>query len=69
MIDRVIRLGLGSLVVALIAAILYGWSYAHVAFGLTAIFYFGVIGIFFGYLMVYAIGDIAMDAYETYKKK
>ena len=67
--DRLIRIGFGLLAVTLIAAIIYGWSYVHVTFGLTAMFYFGVLGIFFGYLMVYAIGDIAMAVYETYKKK
>jgi hypothetical protein len=67
--DRLIRIGFGLLAVTLIAAIIYGWSYVHVTFGLTAMFYFGVFGIFVGYLMVYAIGDIAMAAYETYKKK
>ena len=67
--DRLIRIGFGLLAVTLIAAIIYGWSYIHVTFGLTAMFYFGAFGIFVGYLMVYAIGDLAMAVYETYKKK
>lgn len=67
--DRLIRVGFGLLAVTLIAAIIYGWSYFHVAFGLTSMFYFGAFGIFVGYFMVYAIGDIVMAAYETYKRK
>jgi hypothetical protein len=65
--DRLIRIGFGSLVLTFIIAIIYGWSYVHVIFGLTSMFYFGAFGIFLGYLLVYAIGDIAMAAYETYK--
>ncbi len=67
--NKLIRLAFGSLVIALIVAIIYGWMFIHTALGLTSVFYLGVVVLFIGYFMAYAIGDIAMAAYESYKSK
>jgi hypothetical protein len=67
--DRLIRVVLGLLVLTVVVAIVYGWTLVHTVLGLTSMFYFAAFTIFIGYFMAYALGDIVMTAYDTYKKK
>ena len=67
--DKLIRLVIGAVVIAILVAITYGWTLIHVALELTGTNYIYAVSVLIVLYVAYIIGDIVLVAFKTRMEK
>jgi len=67
--DRLLRIGVGFVAIAIVVVIAYGLSYIHVYAGLVAAHYMYAFAAVLGLYLAYVVGDLLLLTYDIKKDK
>jgi hypothetical protein len=67
--DRLLRIGVGVVAIAIVVAIVYGWTYIHAYVGLMAAHYMYAFAAVLGLYLAYVVGDLLLLTYDIKKDK